>query len=76
MRFGFEGTLNAIYGFDREPLICEGPFCLLTKPQKFLKLMEMDSELYVLDVIGLCAWILSLWILLYVTVKVKLSRAQ
>lgn len=76
LRFGFEGSLNAIYGFERSTLICQGMMCLITKPAKFLKILEMDGGLYMLDVIGLCVWTVSLWFLLYLTVYVRLKRAQ
>lgn len=76
LRFGFEGSLNAIYGFDRPALICESDVCLMTRPEKFLRLLEMDGGLYWVDVIGLCAWTVSMWILLYLTVRIRLRRSQ
>lgn len=76
LRFGFEGSLNAIYGFDREAIPCEEIVCLIVKPEKFLKMAEMDGGCYWLDVFGLSVWSLCVWFLLYLTVCIRLRRTQ
>lgn len=76
LRFGFEGSLNAIYGFGRPDLICEGATCLITKPEKFMKILELDLNSFWMDAIGLCVWTGVLWVLLYVTVRIRLRRSQ
>lgn len=76
IRYGFEGSLNALYAFDREVLVCDQPFCLYTNPEKFLRALNMDGNMYLWDVVGLAVWTVALWILLYVTVCIRLKMAQ
>ncbi|KAG0721562.1 ATP-binding cassette sub-family G member 1 [Chionoecetes opilio] len=40
VRYGFEGTLLSIYGFDRKSLHCSEAYCHYKSPRKFLE--EMD----------------------------------
>lgn len=76
LRYAFEGSLTAVFGYNREPLLCERDVCIMTKPKQFLKFMEMDSGLFWVDVTGLIVWAISLWILLYVAVWIRLKRSQ
>ena len=42
-RYGFEGTMLAVYGFDRETLKCSQPYCHFKYPQKFLEELSLDQ---------------------------------
>ena len=48
-RYGFEGAMLSIYGFDRPSLDCPDEFCPLKTPSKFLKVMDMNNASYWLD---------------------------
>lgn len=44
VRYGFEGTLLSIYGYDRKPLHCSEPYCHYKKPNKFLEEMDIPTS--------------------------------
>ena len=47
MRYGFEGSMLAVYGFDREPMDCPEPYCHFRYADKFLKHFDLsDSEFH------------------------------
>ena len=48
-RYGFEGAMLSIYGFDRPSLDCPDEFCPFKTPSKFLKVMDMNNASYWLD---------------------------
>lgn len=45
LRYGFEGIVSAIYGWDRETLTCEdGMYCHYKYPEKLLTDMSMRGD--------------------------------
>ena len=75
-RYGFEGAIHAVYGFDREKLPCSEGVCYFSTIEKFLKYIDMEVNNYFLDVVGLLVWIFVLNMLLYIALKIRLKRAQ
>lgn len=75
-RFGFEGAINAIYGFDRDDLKCVAIYCHFRNAKQFLNYMDMTGNNYWLDIAGLAGWIVFLQVTLYVVLRVKLNKAQ
>uniref|UniRef100_A0A336KIY1 CSON011372 protein n=1 Tax=Culicoides sonorensis TaxID=179676 RepID=A0A336KIY1_CULSO len=75
-RYGLEGSVQAIYGFNRTKLDCSQGFCLFKNPEKFLKELDMANDTYALDLMGLFIWIVSLQIVLYCVLKLKMCKIR
>ena len=73
VRYGFEGSMLAIYGFDREPLECKDEFCVYRYPVKFLEVLGMEDGLYWLDVVCLLVFFVILRFLGYFVLKLKMN---
>jgi len=72
VRYGFEGAILAVYGFDRATLRCSEDFCFYKYPEKFLEELAMDKGLYWLDALALSGIFLFLRLLGYFVLKFKL----
>jgi ATP-binding cassette subfamily G (WHITE) protein 1 len=73
-RYSFEGTLQAIYGFDREPLDCDKNVteiyqCRFRDPSEVLKELDVDQAKFHIDFIALCAFFVLLRIGCYVMLR-------
>lgn len=53
VRYGFEGTMLAIYGNDRDTLNCSEPYCHFKYPKKWLEEMALDQGVFWIDVVSL-----------------------
>ncbi|XP_043684734.1 ATP-binding cassette sub-family G member 1-like [Vespula pensylvanica] len=71
-RYAFEGIMQAIYGFDREPLLCADIYCHWRSPKEILSTMNMQSVKFHVIVSVMLAWIFSLHVLTYCTLRWKL----
>lgn len=76
-RYGLEGSVQAIYGFNRTRLACPNPlkYCE-RRPDRFLEKLDMEDDSYAFDVFGLVVWIFLLQISLYVVLKLKISKVR
>ena len=62
-RYGFEGMLQAIYGFDREPLDCEHDDtrqCLFQQPDDVLRKLDVEYARFYVDFAILCSFFVAL----------------
>uniref|UniRef100_A0A1B0CG10 ABC transporter domain-containing protein n=1 Tax=Lutzomyia longipalpis TaxID=7200 RepID=A0A1B0CG10_LUTLO len=50
-RYIFEGSFQAIYGFERQNLDCSQIFCYLRSVSKIREVMDMTENTYLLDVL-------------------------
>lgn len=75
-RYAFEGSVHAIYGFNRTNLECSEPFCYFRNTDKFLMHMNMNESEYWVDISALGIWIAVLITLLFLILKIKLIRNQ
>lgn len=46
IKYAFEGSMQAIFGFDREKMPCNEFFCHDVSPQKFLANLEVNENFY------------------------------
>ncbi|KAB0799693.1 hypothetical protein PPYR_07573 [Photinus pyralis] len=46
LKYGFEGLMLAILGYEREKLPCEADYCHVRYPQQFLEQMDMENAVY------------------------------
>lgn len=73
VRYGFEGTILAIYGFQRETLKCSIPYCHFKYPKKFLEELAMDEGVFWIDVVSLLAFFVLLRVLGYFVLKFRIQ---
>ncbi|TRY72483.1 hypothetical protein TCAL_01040 [Tigriopus californicus] len=73
VRYGFEGTILAIYGFQRETLQCSIPYCHFKYPKKFLEELAMDEGVFWIDVVSLLAFFVLLRVLGYFVLKFRIQ---
>ncbi|XP_054261383.1 ATP-binding cassette sub-family G member 1-like [Macrosteles quadrilineatus] len=69
IRYGFEGTIQAVYGYNRTNLHCSEPYCNFKSPVKFLREMDMEDANFTTDCAALLVFFLLLRILCYVVLK-------
>lgn len=75
-RYSLEGSIQAIFGYNRTELTCSTDFCYYKSTEKFLKDMDMLGDRYGNDVIALIIWIIALQISFYISLIVKVKRAK
>lgn len=70
-RFGFEGVLLAIYGFDREPLECtdDAHKCIFRNGADVLKQLDVEKASFFVDFSVLCLFFVLLRIGCYFVLK-------
>ncbi|XP_013187259.2 ATP-binding cassette sub-family G member 1 isoform X2 [Amyelois transitella] len=76
VRYGFEGAMLAVYGFDREKLHCSEVYCHFRKPENFLKEMTMDNANFWIDAGALCALFVFIRVISYLVLRFKLKMMQ
>uniref|UniRef100_A0A1B0FY32 Uncharacterized protein n=1 Tax=Phlebotomus papatasi TaxID=29031 RepID=A0A1B0FY32_PHLPP len=73
-RYIFEGSFQAIYGFDRKNLDCHQVFCYFRSVSKILELMDMKENTYLVDILGIILWILLFKLLFFLALRDKLKH--
>lgn len=73
IRYGFEGTALATYGFDRKKLQCFISYCHFKAPSTTLQELDMDKSSYMVDVVALIGIFFFLRISAYLFLKWKLK---
>ncbi|XP_050739386.1 ATP-binding cassette sub-family G member 4-like isoform X8 [Eriocheir sinensis] len=76
VRYGFEGTLLSIYGFDRKPLHCSEPYCHYKSPRKFLEEMDIIGAEFWIDFVVLFSFFIALRTLGYFVLRWKLKAER
>ena len=76
MRYGFEGAMLSIYGYERDPLKClhEDDLCYFEEPKEFLEMMSMQNGNYWGDCFHLCLFFLVFRISGYFVLKYRLKN--
>jgi len=73
IRYGFEGTALATYGFNRAKLQCFVSYCHFKSPQITLEELDMVNSSYLIDVIALMGIFVFLRVAAYMFLKWKLK---
>lgn len=76
VRYGFEGTMLAIYGYDREKLDCSQPYCHFKYPKKFLEEMALEKGVFWIDVVSLIIFFVLLRVSGYFVLRFKLRSER
>lgn len=76
IRYGFEGTALATYGFDRPKLLCSTEYCHFKSPITTLEELDMVHSDYTLDIVALIVifFILRISAFLFLRWKLKANR--
>ncbi|XP_071440471.1 ATP-binding cassette sub-family G member 4-like [Hetaerina americana] len=72
IRYGFEGSMLAIYGYNRAKLKCSEAYCHYKSPTKFLEELDMANGEYWIDVVALGAFFILLRCVAYLVLRFKL----
>lgn len=73
LRFGLEGYVGTIYGFNRSTLGCmKEHYCHYRYPKKFLAEVAMDPTQVPIDIMALAAMVLILRAVVYPLLRWKL----
>lgn len=75
-RYGFEGTLLSIYGFDRKPLHCSEAYCHYKSPKKFLEEMDIVGAEFWIDFLVLFSFFIILRTIGYFVLRWKLKAER
>lgn len=75
-RFAFDGLVQAIYGFQREPLHCPSHinYCHFRVPSTMLEELRMAKSIFWIDVVVVLAWSVIIRIIVYISLKRRLSK--
>ncbi|XP_076673414.1 ATP-binding cassette subfamily G member 4 isoform X2 [Andrena cerasifolii] len=75
IRYGLEGLVTALYGFNREKLYCppEEIFCEFGAPRQILQTMQMEHVVFWVDLVALIAILIFLKILTYYLLRQRLK---
>nr|CAI5818202.1 unnamed protein product [Callosobruchus analis] len=76
IRYGFEGTALATYGFDRPKLQCFAKYCHFKYPNTTLEDLDMNQSSYMVDVIALVIifFVLRVAAFMFLRWKLKSNR--
>lgn len=75
-RYGFEGSMLAIYDYNRAPLDCFESYCHFRFPQKFLEKFDMAHSSYFLCVIGMLVYFVVMRVAGYFLLRFKVKSVR
>ncbi|KAJ0175547.1 hypothetical protein K1T71_008706 [Dendrolimus kikuchii] len=76
IRYGFEGAMLAVYGYNREKLHCSEDYCHFRNPSQYLEEMTMDHANFWIDVGALSAFFVFIRVISYLVLRFKLMMMQ
>ncbi|XP_016968712.1 ATP-binding cassette sub-family G member 1 [Drosophila biarmipes] len=76
IRYGFEGTALATYGYGREKLRCFQVYCHFKSPTTTLEELDMQNANFTLDIVALIAIFVVLRISAYLFLRWKLKTVR
>ena len=76
LKYCFEGTLFCLYGYNRSDLLCDQPFCQFKDPDKFLKELDLEENVYWMDFWALVLYNVVLRVAAYYVIRWKLRHSQ
>lgn len=76
IKYGLEGMMMAVYGYDREKLACEDDYCHFKRPLFFLKELGMHNGDFWLCAEVLLALLVILRISTFIVLKWRLRHIR
>jgi len=75
-RYGFEGLVLSVYGYNRPNLKCSEVYCYFKSPLKFLQEFEMADGVYAYDVLALVIWAVAAHLSFFFALKYRIHKLQ
>ncbi|KAJ4427770.1 hypothetical protein ANN_25423, partial [Periplaneta americana] len=75
-RYGFEATMQCVYGYGRASLKCSEAYCHFKSPRKYLEEFGMEHSNYWFDLLGLAVWIVALQVALHLILRLRLKISR
>lgn len=72
VKYGFEGLMLSIFGYDRGKLPCGADYCHYVYPERFLEEVDMASASYSFTVLVLISLTICVRLLAFIALKIKL----
>ncbi|XP_017760069.1 PREDICTED: ATP-binding cassette sub-family G member 4 [Eufriesea mexicana] len=76
VRYSFEGAMISVYGYNRAKLKCSEAYCHFKSPTKFLEEMSMQNAVFWLDAVALTGFLLTLRVIAYFVLRLKLRSLR
>lgn len=76
LKYGFEGLVLSVFGYDRGKLPCETDYCHFVYPDKFLDQMDMAQAQYYVAVLALIGINLVIRICAFVALYIQISKKK
>ncbi|XP_046663977.1 ATP-binding cassette sub-family G member 1-like isoform X2 [Homalodisca vitripennis] len=76
LKYGLEGLMLAIYGYDRGRIACSDDYCHFRKPSKFLKEMDMSDASYILALGVVVSMYLVIKVVTFYMLRYQLSHRR
>lgn len=76
VRYGYEGAMLSVYGFNRKKLQCSEAYCHFRSPAKFLEELTMDGANFWVDVGALLAVFVAIRIISYFVLRMKIRMIR
>lgn len=76
VRYGFEGVMLTIYGFNRKTLHCSVPYCHFKYPIKFLEELDLEHGVFWIDVVSLLVFFIGLRVIGYFVLRFKVRSER
>ncbi|XP_066601780.1 ATP-binding cassette sub-family G member 1-like [Prorops nasuta] len=73
MKYGFEGMIMSIYGYDREKLHCSQVYCHFASPKILLKTVNMQEASYWYSLAILISLYIGLDLVTFAALKIRLK---
>lgn len=72
IKYGFEGLMLSIFGYDRGKMPCSADYCHFVYPEKFLEEMDMTNASYMVCVFVLLGITIGIRLIAFAALKFKL----
>lgn len=76
LRYGFEGVVQSIFGYDRGKLKCTGDYCHFIYPEKFVDEVGMKGAEYTFDLWCLIGFYFVLRFMTYFALWIRVSTKR
>jgi hypothetical protein len=75
-RYGFEGSMLAIYDYGRPSIDCFQPYCYFRSPYKLLEQFDMAQSSYLICIAGLLVYFVAMRFAGYFLLRFKLRSMR
>lgn len=73
IKYAFDGSMLSIFGFNREKMLCDAPYCHFRWPQKFLNFLQIDDNYYLI-LVKLSVFVVVFRLIAFIVMYMRLKR--